>query len=52
MVLRKVQHGNKMIVSFAQRADGVTPQTKRGQNFDSGIVKTIEWYLNKYGANK
>lgn len=48
MVLRKVQQGNKMIVSFAQRADGVTPQAKLGQNFDTGIVKTIEWYLKKY----
>ncbi|NCB13080.1 MAG: dTDP-glucose 4,6-dehydratase, partial [Erysipelotrichia bacterium] len=22
---------------------------KADENFDSGIVKTIEWYLNKYG---
>ena len=22
------------------------------ENFDSGIVKTIEWYLNKYGVKK
>jgi dTDP-glucose 4,6-dehydratase len=22
------------------------------ENFDSGIIKTIEWYLNKYGINK
>lgn len=40
-----------MIVSFAQRADGATPQAKRGHNFDTGIVKTIEWYLNKYWIN-
>ena len=25
---------------------------KADENFDSGIVKTIEWYLNKYGMNK
>lgn len=25
---------------------------KADENFDSGIVKTIEWYLNKYGINK
>lgn len=24
---------------------------KADENFDSGIVKTIEWYLNKYGMN-
>jgi len=24
---------------------------KAEENFDSGIVKTIEWYLNKYGVN-
>lgn len=24
---------------------------KADENFDSGIVKTIEWYLNKYGVN-
>lgn len=22
------------------------------ENFDSGIIKTIEWYLNKYGIGK
>lgn len=33
-----------MLVSFAQRADGATSQAKQGQNFDTGIVKTIEWY--------
>jgi dTDP-glucose 4,6-dehydratase len=22
------------------------------ENFDSGIVKTIEWYLDKYGINQ
>ena len=25
---------------------------KADENFDSGIVKTIEWYLNKYGVKK
>ncbi|MDX4036774.1 dTDP-glucose 4,6-dehydratase [Aliarcobacter skirrowii] len=25
---------------------------KADENFDSGIVKTIEWYLKKYGINK
>ena len=25
---------------------------KADENFDSGIVKTIEWYLNKYGIKK
>lgn len=25
---------------------------KADENFDSGIVKTINWYLNKYGINK
>ena len=25
---------------------------KADENFDSGIVKTIEWYLNKYGKSK
>ncbi len=25
---------------------------KADENFDSGIVKTIEWYLNKYGVSK
>ncbi|MFY4806194.1 dTDP-glucose 4,6-dehydratase [Aliarcobacter butzleri] len=25
---------------------------KADENFDSGIIKTIEWYLNKYGINK
>ncbi|WP_123377665.1 dTDP-glucose 4,6-dehydratase [Aliarcobacter butzleri] len=25
---------------------------KADENFDSGIFKTIEWYLNKYGINK
>ncbi len=25
---------------------------KADENFDSGIVKTIEWYLNKYGISK
>jgi len=25
---------------------------KADENFDSGIVKTIEWYLNKYGINR
>lgn len=25
---------------------------KADENFDTGIVKTIEWYLNKYGINK
>ncbi len=25
---------------------------KADENFDSGIVKTISWYLNKYGINK
>ena len=25
---------------------------KADENFDSGIVKTIEWYLSKYGINK
>jgi dTDP-glucose 4,6-dehydratase len=25
---------------------------KADENFDSGIVKTIQWYLNKYGINK
>ncbi|UYF42495.1 dTDP-glucose 4,6-dehydratase [Aliarcobacter cryaerophilus] len=25
---------------------------KADENFDSGIVKTIEWYLNKYGITK
>jgi len=24
---------------------------KADENFDTGIVKTIEWYLNKYGVN-
>ena len=24
---------------------------KADENFDSGIVKTIEWYLNKYQVN-
>ena len=22
------------------------------ENFDTGIVKTIEWYLGKYGVNR
>ncbi len=25
---------------------------KADENFDSGIIKTIEWYLNKYGINR
>ena len=25
---------------------------KADENFDSGIVKTIEWYLDKYGINQ
>ncbi len=25
---------------------------KADENFDSGILLTIEWYLNKYGINK
>jgi dTDP-glucose 4,6-dehydratase len=25
---------------------------KADENFDTGIVKTIEWYLNKYGIKK
>ena len=25
---------------------------KADENFESGIVKTVEWYLNKYGINK
>ncbi|KIM04418.1 MAG: spore coat protein [Sulfurovum sp. AS07-7] len=25
---------------------------KADENFDTGIVKTVEWYLNKYGINK
>jgi dTDP-D-glucose 4,6-dehydratase len=25
---------------------------KADENFDSGIVKTIEWYLNKYNLGK
>ena len=25
---------------------------KADENFDTGIVKTIEWYLNKYGISK
>lgn len=25
---------------------------KADENFDSGIVKTIEWYFNKYGVKK
>ena len=25
---------------------------KADENFDSGIVKTVEWYLNKYGINR
>jgi dTDP-glucose 4,6-dehydratase len=25
---------------------------KADENFDSGIVKTIQWYLNKYGINQ
>lgn len=25
---------------------------KADENFDSGIVKTIEWYLNKYNIKK
>ncbi|RXI29058.1 dTDP-glucose 4,6-dehydratase, partial [Arcobacter aquimarinus] len=25
---------------------------KADENFDSGIIKTIEWYLNKYGICK
>ena len=25
---------------------------KADENFDSGIVKTIEWYLGKYGVEK
>lgn len=25
---------------------------KADENFDSGIIKTIEWYLNKYGIKK
>ncbi len=25
---------------------------KADENFDTGIVKTIQWYLNKYGINK
>ena len=25
---------------------------KADENFDSGIVKTIEWYLNKYKGAK
>ena len=25
---------------------------KADENFDSGIVKTIEWYLNKYNVGK
>ena len=25
---------------------------KADENFDSGIVKTIEWYLNKYEINR
>ena len=37
-----------MIVLFAKIADGATPQARRGHNFDTGIVKTIEWYLGKY----
>ncbi|MCB4205444.1 hypothetical protein LF845_10810 [Deferribacterales bacterium Es71-Z0220] len=24
---------------------------KADENFDTGIVKTVEWYLNKYGVN-
>ena len=24
---------------------------KAEENFDTGIVKTVEWYLNKYGVN-
>ncbi|RXJ78442.1 dTDP-glucose 4,6-dehydratase [Arcobacter sp. F2176] len=33
----------KLVLELGWRAD---------ENFDSGIVKTIEWYLNKYGINK
>ena len=25
---------------------------KADENFDTGIVKTIKWYLNKYGIKK
>jgi dTDP-glucose 4,6-dehydratase len=25
---------------------------KADENFDSGIIKTIEWYLNKYSEEK
>lgn len=25
---------------------------KADENFDTGIVKTTEWYLNKYGISK
>ena len=25
---------------------------KTDENFDSGMVNTIEWYLDKYGINK
>ncbi|WP_193210266.1 GDP-mannose 4,6-dehydratase, partial [Aliarcobacter butzleri] len=25
---------------------------KADENFDTGIVKTIEWYLNKYSGDK
>ena len=25
---------------------------KADENFDSGMMKTIEWYLDKYGINK
>ncbi len=36
--------------------DATKLETKLGwkadEDFDSGIVKTIEWYLNKYGINK
>ena len=37
---------------FALKADKVNCETREYalgcENFDSGIVKTIEWYLNKY----
>jgi len=49
-----MQHKEYFIeISYAKSfgcATSVAP--KAGENFDSGIVKTIEWCLKKYGINK
>jgi phage N-6-adenine-methyltransferase len=41
----------KCISYYTKEDDALVQDWKADENFDTGIVKTIEWYLKKYGIN-